>query len=82
MVASSNRGYRERLKEIGEYSLVPPRDSESLARKTAVFIGNEKLREKMKNWGEEEIKKYSWEKISEKVLEFYKQILKNEGRLP
>jgi len=81
IVAAANRGYKEVLKEIADYSLVPPRNSEALAEKISPLIKNQKLREKLRLWGINEIKKYSWEKISEKVLEFYKQILKNEGRL-
>jgi glycosyltransferase involved in cell wall biosynthesis len=34
-------------------------------------VGNEVLRKKMGEWGLKEAQKYSWDKISQRVLDFY-----------
>lgn len=80
IVAVANRGYREILKKIANYSLVPPRNPKKLAEKIAILLKNQKLREKLKAWGENEVQKYSWFKIAEKVLDFYQQTIKRNHR--
>ena len=70
----SNTGYEELLKGTkGEEFLAKPKDEKELSLKIESLIINEKLRKEMSNWGLEEVKKYSWEKVADKVLEFYKE---------
>lgn len=70
----SNIGYKELLSGTkGEEFLAEPKDSISLAEKMEKLVKDEKLRKEMGEWGLEEVKKYSWEKVADRVLEFYKE---------
>jgi phosphatidylinositol alpha-mannosyltransferase len=78
VVGFANQGYKELMKgKKGEKFLAKPKDFKELAKKIEILIGNEKLRKEMAQWGMKEAKKYSWEKISEKILDFY-QFCKKE----
>ena len=73
VVGFANEGFKEILKgKKGEEFLVKIKDYRSLAKKIELLIRNENLRDEMGRWGEKEAKKYSWEKISEKILAFYR----------
>jgi phosphatidyl-myo-inositol alpha-mannosyltransferase len=69
----SNVGYKELLKGTkGEEYLAEPKNVPELAAKLEKLVKDESLRKEMGKWGIEEVKKYSWEKVADKVLEFYK----------
>lgn len=75
----SNLGYKELLKNTkGEEFLAEPRDYIGLADILKKLIKSEKLRKEMGDWGYEKAKEYSWEKIADQVLAFYK---KNKKRI-
>ncbi len=68
----ANGGYKELLKGTkGEEFLAKPKDFTGLADKLEKLIKDEILRKEMGEWGLEEVKKYSWEKIADQVLDFY-----------
>jgi phosphatidylinositol alpha-mannosyltransferase len=72
VVGFANEGYKELMKgKKGEKFLAKPKDFKELARKIEILIKDEKLREDLGKWGIKEAKKYSWEKIADKVLSFY-----------
>jgi phosphatidylinositol alpha-mannosyltransferase len=74
VVGFSNSGYKELLKGTkGEEFLAEPRDEEELALKLEKLIINKKLREEMGEWGLKEAQKYSWDKVADQVLQFYKE---------
>jgi phosphatidylinositol alpha-mannosyltransferase len=78
VVGFANEGYKELLRgKKGERFLAKPKDFKELAQKIEILIKNEKLREEIGKWGEKEAKKYSWEKIAEKIINFY-QICKRK----
>lgn len=79
IVAFSNKGYREVLSGKGADFLSKPKDVKGLAEKLEKFIDNEKLREEMGIWGRKEAEKYSWDKVSEKTLNFYNKVLKSKN---
>lgn len=73
VVGFANQGYKELLKgKMGEKFLVEPKDWRALAKKLEILIKNEKLRRELGNFGLKEAKNYSWQKISDKILNFYK----------
>lgn len=81
VVAFANRGYKDFLKgKKAENFLAPSKDYKNLAKKLEILISNPKLRKEMGAWGVNEAKKYSWEKIAEKVLDFYKICKKNKKK--
>ena len=57
--------------------IIPPKDSESLAKTVSTILNNSDLRKQM---GENSYKKMkeelSWEKISKKSIEIYKKAIK------
>jgi len=52
-----------------------PESVQDMAEKILQVITNNLLREKMKILGQNQIKKYSWDKCAKQVLEIYKQVL-------
>jgi phosphatidylinositol alpha-mannosyltransferase len=82
VVGFANEGYKELMRgKKGEKFLAKPRDLKDLAHKIEILIQNEKLREGLGKWGEKEAQKYSWEKIAEKVLDFYKICQKEKEKI-
>jgi len=71
VVAFNIDGYNEILKNEGSLFLAKNKDIDDLAQKIEILIKDEKLREKMGRWGRKEAEKYSWEKIAQKVFDFY-----------
>jgi glycosyltransferase involved in cell wall biosynthesis len=81
VVGFANRGYGEFLKgKKGEDFLVVSRNYKKLAEKIEILIENGKLRKEVSKWGITEAKKYSWPKISNQVLDFYKFCKKNRKK--
>ncbi len=73
IVGFANKGYYQLLKGTrGEEFLVEPKNVNLLAQKILLLIQNEQLRKEMGEWGLEYAKNYSWEKISNQVIDFYK----------
>ncbi len=66
-----------RIKNSGAGFLVEPKDYQGLAKAMEILIQKEKLRKEIGKWGIAEAKKYSWPKISNQVLDFYKFCKKN-----
>jgi len=73
VVGFANLGYYQLLKESkGEEFLARPKNVEELAQKILKLVEDEKLRTEIGDWGLEYSKNYSWEKIADRVLNFYK----------
>jgi phosphatidylinositol alpha-mannosyltransferase len=82
VVGFANEGYKELMKgKKGEKFLARPKDFKELAKKIEILIKNTKLREDLGKWGRKEAKKYSWEKIADKILDFYRLCQKNKNPL-
>jgi phosphatidylinositol alpha-mannosyltransferase len=72
VVCFSNIGYQQILKgTLGESLMVKPKDHQGLADKLSLLIDDKDFYSKMSKWGIEEAKKYSWDKITDKMLAFY-----------
>jgi len=70
----ANMGYKELLQNTaGEEYLVEPKNEIALAEKIDKLVSDENLRKEMGDWGLQEVQKYSWKKIADQVLEFYKE---------
>ena len=75
VVGFANKGYLELLKGTrGEQFLVEPKNVELLAQKIEELVIDEKLREKMGEWGLQQAEKYSWEKVADQILNFYQSL--------
>lgn len=83
VVGFANQGYYQLLKgKKGGKFLATPKDFKGLAVKLEHLIKSPSLRKEMGNWGLKESKKYSWKKVSGRVLAFYRFCQKNKKREP
>lgn len=73
IVAFANRGYREVLRNYDKRFLIEPRNTKGLARALLDLVGNDRLRESLGLWGLKESRKYSWDVVGKRMLEFYKK---------
>jgi phosphatidylinositol alpha-mannosyltransferase len=80
VVACSNPGYKTIMKGRASLFLAEPEDIDELAEKLELFCIDPGLRHFMGQWGIEEAKKYTWDKICSQVLEVYKTALHNKKK--
>jgi len=80
IVATDIEGYAALL-EGGKYGrLVPPKDSSALADALTSLIKNPKLMQQMAFDARQIVEKYSWEVVSQRVLDYYRSLLEvNSG---
>jgi len=81
VVAFANEGYKSTLEgKKGARFLAKPKNYRDLAKKIEILIENENLRKEMGKWGKSEAKKYSWDRICNKVLNFYQFCQKEKAK--
>ena len=71
IVASRIDGYSAVVKHGEQGLLVPPRDSASLADAIALLIRNPDLRYQLAARGKQTVEQYRWEKVAQRVMDFY-----------
>ncbi|TSC55677.1 MAG: hypothetical protein Greene071421_85 [Parcubacteria group bacterium Greene0714_21] len=72
----ANKGYFQLLQgKKGERFLAPPGNVEELAKRIDELVRNESLRKEMGQWGVQEAQNYSWDKVAQRVLDFYSEVL-------
>ena len=78
IVASNIEGYSSLIKDNYNGILTEPKDPESIANAIEILINNKKLKTKISNNAFKIANKYSWENVTRKILNVYKQAsLKN-----
>jgi len=80
VIAFANEGYFQFLKDKKGGILVKNRDWKELAKKLEILIKDEKLRKKMGKIAQKEAQNYSWEKIADRVLNFYQTCKKEKEK--
>lgn len=76
IVAFANKGYAEFFNgKRGAEFLVPPKDVAGLSLKLELLIQNESLRKEMGEWGVQEVRRYSWERIGDQIMQFYEEVM-------
>jgi len=81
IVAFANRGYKALLKgKRNEKFLARPKNYKDLAKKLEILIKNKNLRKEMGKWGRKEARKYSWSRVADQVLDFYKVCQKQKEK--
>ncbi|MDI6704462.1 MAG: glycosyltransferase family 4 protein [bacterium] len=76
VVATNIPGYNEVVTHNKEGLLVPPKDKEALRDALIKLLRDKDLRIKMGKNGREKAAEYSWERIGERVLDYYNEIIK------
>jgi phosphatidylinositol alpha-mannosyltransferase len=76
----ANKGYFQLLQgKKGERFLAPPGNVEELAKRIDELVSNEALRKEMGQWGVEVAQNYSWDKVAQRVLDVYEDVLALPG---
>src|SRR5581483_7522569 len=78
IVASNIEGFADVVSHKSDGLLVPPEDVEALAAALLKVIQDQDLRESMGRAGAAKAERYSWEHVSQRVLDFYGEILGQE----
>ena len=73
LVAFANQGYEQLLRDkaSGKF-LVQPKDYKGLAEKIGILIQDPELRKQLAEQGLKEVTQYSWTKVTDQVMDFYK----------
>lgn len=81
VVAFANAGYRELLKNYpSQRLLAKPKDVEELAKAIKTLVQDKDLRLELGHWGREKAKSYSWNKVSQEIIRFYRETLARHKR--
>lgn len=76
LVCFKNQGYYTVMKNYPlRECLVKPKDVGGLASALKLLINSKSLRKKLGQWGLKEVKKYSWEKVASRVLDYYQSVI-------
>jgi phosphatidylinositol alpha-mannosyltransferase len=75
VVASNIEGYASVVTNGVDGLLVPPRDDKTLARALVSMMTDESLRQQLAARGRATALKYSWERIAQRVLDYYMTVL-------
>lgn len=80
VVASSIPGYRTVLTHGREGLLVEPGDAQGLAAALLRLLRDPELRKQIGARGQETARNFSWEKIADRVLDLYQELLTKKGK--
>ena len=80
IVASNIPGYASVVANGEEGLLVPPKNSGELARALISLLRDEKLRQQMGAKGRATAEKYSWERIAQRVVDYYTRVIGESSR--
>lgn len=75
VLASSEGGARDIVRDRENGILVPPRSSKLLAEKVIYFLDNEKTREKIGRRATETARNYTWDMIARRTVEVFQNLL-------
>jgi len=75
VVATNIEGYASVLTHEKEGLLVPPRNSGALAEALTSLLKDDKLRQRMGNEGRLTAEEYRWERVAQRVLDYYTRVL-------
>jgi len=79
-VASGIDGYRGVLEDGREGLLVQPEDERCLADALVRLLQDPALRERMGRQGQAKAADYSWDKVAQQVLDYYRELLEKKRR--
>jgi len=75
IVASNIKGYASVMSHGAEGLLVPPKDEKNLAQALIPLMGDKSLRQQMGARGLAKVQDYSWQKLSQRVYDYYLEAL-------
>jgi phosphatidylinositol alpha-mannosyltransferase len=76
LVAGSNPGYTSVMQDRGSISLVDPRDTAEFARRMALLLLDDEVRDLWQSWALSEVKQYDYPNVVKMYESMYKKALK------
>lgn len=70
-VAGNNPGYESVMTELGQLSLVDPRDTKEFAHRLELLISDQGIRELWKKWAKKTIRRYEYGKVADMYMDVY-----------
>ncbi len=80
IIASNIEGYANVLSHGVEGLLVPPKDKEAIAQALLSLLSDQALRQQMGCKGREKAEEHSWERIAQRTLDYYSELLNGGGK--
>lgn len=77
VVAGNNQGYMGVMQELGELSIVDPKDCGEFARRLYVTLTNESFRALWSEWSKKYVKQFDYQKIVASYEAYYKKVMKS-----
>jgi phosphatidyl-myo-inositol alpha-mannosyltransferase len=74
IVASDIHGYKQVVQRGVQGLLVEPRNARALAAALYTLANDPDMRHRMGDAGRERAPEYSWERVTERVIEFYRSV--------
>ena len=74
VIASNIEGFAYVVSHEQEGLLVPPRDASALADALVQLLGDADRRHEMGRCGQEKARQFSWDRVSQQVLDFYRRV--------
>lgn len=78
VVAGNNPGYTAVLKEMGELSIVNPKDTKEFARRLSVMLNSNDLRRLWSDWARQYIKQYDYPKVVDQYEALYERLCRQK----
>ncbi len=75
VVASDISGYRQVIDNNVNGILIPPKEPKKLAESIIDLLNNNRLRNEIASNARKKAEKYAWEKITDKIEDYYKKLL-------
>ena len=79
-IAGNNSGYTSVLKEMGEISIINPKDTAEFARRLHLLLYDQHLRDLWQKWAKNYVKQFSYPKIIDQYEALYVKALKSSQR--
>lgn len=80
VVAGDNPGYRSVLREVGQTSLINPKDAEQFANRLELFLYDQQFRKMFKTWAETYVEQFAYPKIIDQYEAIYERLVKDGTR--
>lgn len=82
-VAGNNPGYESVMRELGQLSLINPRDTQEFAHRLELLLNDEGLRLLWQNWAKKYVRQFDYKKVTDMYEEaYYKAIERQKASVP
>ncbi len=79
VVAGNNSGYEDVMADLGQLSIINPRDDAEFARRMSVMLNEPKLQTLWRGWSKQYVKRFNYPKIIDAYEQLYVDAVKKHG---